>query len=692
MSPSELAADPRTAVLEGEASGPAYGATTVGQPLQALGQATGMVNGVGSVELGLPSETITGPDVASVARTQQTRTHAQHAPSLVAHSQLPLHSSQAAAASADGLVSPLPVVEQVQQHVAVGEVTFSPPEELPVHDGDRFLNGQGQPVWMVRLGEFLQRRVTQAGALMTPLMEARASRSSVAPNRTPLRPPRSWSGGQSASLFTPEAEHVMQQWASQAPLLHGPSQQQGSDSSSGSLTREQILQEVQRQVSIEMMSFSQQQAELEAENQRLRRELDCAVQARNAQVRDLHEGQERGNPAGPQGSATQIVTEGRDGNPPGPCLTPPKCVGVPRGRQLDPHEQGCDPPPVAGSLGVSQGDLGRPPAPDNGRRGDLYGVSGDLLLSASDPLRALGGQGQQPPPSAWLGGGSGGGQGSQASSAPNQEPPTSSQGASSRPADPLGLLVQGMTQLQNAVSESLRVKAKEPELVKPGVTELPKLPELSESSAIDVGDRLHGLQNHMGDLSNGSGLWWREVLSSLAAYYEAYMRASHVGKLSLRPEDYEVVELKDPKWSRVDKRASSMLLACVPESVREELLASRVSGTLAILARVIVLCRPGSVVERQQILSSLENPPQATTAAEAVMSLRRWARWMSRARDLGIQCPDPSVLLRGLDLMCAKPLQTSPEISFRINLLRYNLEIDVRPTERGVKDLHQALV
>ena len=151
------------------------------------------------------------------------------------------------------------------------------------------------------------------------------------------------------------------------------------------------------------------------------------------------------------------------------------------------------------------------------------------------------------------------------------------------------------------------------------------------------------------------------------------------------------LKLKDPKWSRVDKRAASMLLLSAPSSLREEL-ASRLSGTLAILARVVVLYRPGSVVERQQVLASLESPPQAVNAADAAASLRRWSRWMSRATDLGIQKPDPSVLLRGLDSMCKKPLQEQPEISFRISMLRYNLEVDVRPTEKGVKDLHQALV
>ena len=345
MSPSELSAELRTAALEGEVSGPAYGTTSSQQPLHAVSQSASLVNGVSSVEdsSGAVLDARTGSDVAGDARAQQTYTHAQHAPSFAEHSHQPLHSIQAAAASAVGLEAPLPVVEQVQQHVTVGEVSFSPPEDLPAPEGERLLNGQGQPVWMVRLGEFLQRRVTQAGALMTPIMEARASRSSATPNRPSLRPPRTWSGGQSASLFTPEAEHAMQQWASQAPLLHGPPQQHGSDSSSGSLTREQVLQEVQRQVSREMQVLNQQQAELEAENQRLRSELERAMQARTAQVRDLHEGYGRGNPGGSQGSATQILTEGREGNPSGPCLQPPKRVGVPHGRQLDPNERVSDP-------------------------------------------------------------------------------------------------------------------------------------------------------------------------------------------------------------------------------------------------------------------------------------------------------------------------------------------------------------
>ena len=206
------------------------------------------------------------------------------------------------------------------------------------------------------------------------------------------------------------------------------------------------------------------------------------------------------------------------------------------------------------------------------------------------------------------------------------------------------------------MKESLSLKAREPEIVKPGAIDLPKLPEVSSNSAIDIGDWLHGIQNKMGDLSNASS-----------------------------PEDYESAELKDQRWARVDKRAAAMLM----ESL---LLASRLNGTLAILARVVVLYRPGSVVERQQVLASLESPPPAANANEAVASLRKWGRWMSRATDMGLQRPDPSVLLRGLDGLTKRPLLDHQDISFRISMLRYTLEVDTRPTEKGVWDLHNALV
>ena len=129
---------------------------------------------------------------------------------------------------------------------------ISPPEELPVRsDG-----AQGsQAVWMVRLGEFFQRRVSQAAATVVPVLERPAR------GRTIATPPSSWmtpTMPKARPLFSPEAERAMQQWPQQAPLLHGTENQmtqaapRDAESSSGSLTQEQVLSEVRRQVQAAM--------------------------------------------------------------------------------------------------------------------------------------------------------------------------------------------------------------------------------------------------------------------------------------------------------------------------------------------------------------------------------------------------------------------------------------------------------
>ena len=258
--------------------------------------------------------------------------------------------------------------------------------------------------------------------------------------------------------------------------------------------------------------------------------------------------------------------------------------------------------------------------------------------------------------------------------------------------DAFGLLAQGIAQLQTAMSATMAHRAQELEVVKPGISELPRLPELSETSCIDVGDWIHSLECPMGDLSNGSAAWWREILACLDRFYEAYLASSNLAKLALKPESFATAYVKEDKWCRVDKRATSMILAALPEGVKTEVMASRLTGVLPVLGRVMVLYRPGSAAERQQILKALESPGTASTATEVVDQLRRWNRWLRRAGDVGLQCPDASVLLRGLDAITRKALQEHGEIQFRINMMRYTLEVDVKPTQATVKDLHNALL
>ena len=83
------------------------------------------------------------------------------------------------------------------------------------------------------------------------------------------------------------------------------------------------------------------------------------------------------------------------------------------------------------------------------------------------------------------------------------------------------------------------------------------------------------------------------------------------------------------------------------------------------------------------ILRHLENPTFAGTPLKAVQKLRQRGRYLQRAPDLGIVTPDASVLLRANDMMMAGRLEANSRILFRISLMRYNLQVDLRPTSCG---------
>ena len=319
-------------VLEGEVNGPAYGeagrpaAGSVSEPLVngripavqggedygATVQAAGHEDETGvSASLGMPRSESAHHVHENTTRAQdnmrqQQSTSTQHGAPMPntpvpvqppqgqqqLHEVPPVHERQPSATQERGGMQQLdpgpgpreaPVESGVQvnrmgQGMPTRMIT-SPPEELPSPvDGAR----PSQAVWMLRLGEFFQRRVTQAAAVVGPVLE-RPQRSSVAVT-TPA-PPTSWTTPrapvQEQPLFTPEDEQVMQQWTQRAPLLYGWGHQTGpqppqpeTSSSTGSLTKEQVLHEVHKQVQRAMQGHQMEIRALEEENKRLREQVE----------------------------------------------------------------------------------------------------------------------------------------------------------------------------------------------------------------------------------------------------------------------------------------------------------------------------------------------------------------------------------------------------------------------------------
>ena len=142
-------------------------------------------------------------------------------------------------------------------------------------------------------------------------------------------------------------------------------------------------------------------------------------------------------------------------------------------------------------------------------------------------------------------------------------------------------------------------------------------------------------------------------------------------------------ELEHPRWLRLERRASTMLLQAVPEAQREELVSAKRLTALKVVCHLLMTYQPGGLAEKEVILSNLENPPEAVTVPEALQSLRRWAR-RRRASELAVTEPDPYLLLKGLARIVKKPLEGNKELAFRVGLARNNLQVDSNPTARSV--------
>ncbi|CAE7767290.1 RE2 [Symbiodinium sp. CCMP2592] len=260
--------------------------------------------------------------------------------------------------------------------------------------------------------------------------------------------------------------------------------------------------------------------------------------------------------------------------------------------------------------------------------------------------------------------------------------------------DLLGVIAQGMKQLQEAQVRALDRKSEgtDPETVKPGVAALPELKAPDpETSPVEVQDWLQLLQAPMADLSDSSYDWWTKVQALAQKGYEQWANATPLERLAMKaPVDKK---LEEGKFARLNSRAASMLLASLDASVRADLVMRRsTQSSTQILYRVLTLYQPGGETEKRLVLDQLQSPTAQTDPFKAAKSLRDWERWFRRAGDVGVSTPDPSVLLRALSVIMQGVLEGNPEAAFRTSLVRTTLKLDTKPTHESVIAFHKHLL
>ena len=675
--------------LEGEGDGPDYG--TMGVSV-AEGQGTSLANGSNASGAVVTSERVVGevgvavgeqrPLVSAVAADESSVVITTGAVPPPRDEPPPLGPSQLASVEQtmssgvpyDPLARPSPTVrsqvvepsstmEQVTQQVMMGEVNFSPPEDLPgAHDARA---SQQNGLWLFRLGEFVQRRVSQAGAMVSPLLENR-SRPEPPQQHPNLTPPGSWTAASPRPrLFTAAAEQQMAQWVRKAPLLYGASHQQPQSASSReSLTQEQIVTEVQRQVRQQLLQHEERQQTLLAENQQLRDMVGRLLS--QAPTLDSQGGGGTEVALGPQETVVnREVTQG--GTLEAPVHRQGRLLGDPPG--LQPNAGDC-------LRDVSEGarrsqDL---PRHDHGvYRGNPSDHQGVPDVAGGDPPGLGAGV-----PQGSGGGGSATGASSGAMPKANTIPGVtkgSTTAPLSAPGDPMSLLVQGMAQLQQAYLGR-------PEGDLKGTVDLPSMPEVGPDAAVEFSDWIYEAEQAIGSLSDRAALWFSACLEVAHATYDTYVTSTPLQRLSLTPEI--PLELKDQKWSRLERKVMTLLLNAMKKTAKDEVITYRISSVPALLYRMYVLYQPGGAAERTTILKHLEGQAASEDVQLCVAALRRWRRYWQRAEDIGISVPDASVLLRSVEQISKRALEAHPELKFRVALTKNELALHSRPETDSV--------
>ena len=219
------------------------------------------------------------------------------------------------------------------------------------------------------------------------------------------------------------------------------------------------------------------------------------------------------------------------------------------------------------------------------------------------------------------------------------------------------LMMDSMREMQKRMTESKEESGmiRGVEVIRSGSPDLPALsPWEPQHGPLILGDWMLLAEPIISDLSMSASEWWKTVVRLAEEWYKVHMTLNPIERIQ-HPATVPV-EVSQDKWQRVERRVSSMMLQAVPPPVRDELVSARRMSTFGILTHLMVTYSPGGVTEKQNILRSLEDPPEIQKISEGPTALRRWLRWRARAREIGAVAPDPALQLKGLLRMTKRVL------------------------------------
>ena len=153
------------------------------------------------------------------------------------------------------------------------------------------------------------------------------------------------------------------------------------------------------------------------------------------------------------------------------------------------------------------------------------------------------------------------------------------------------------------------------------IAELPKLAAVDiSSSAVMCGNWLAQLRQIFAGLSPSAVVWWQSVEQAASKHYQRWLIADPLDRLSLDPSAV-IAAFNEVKYQRVKSRAVSLILAAIPQNLRDEAVSNRWLSTAALLFRIQCVYQPGGSSERSMLLSQLTVPESVTTTKSALLCL-----------------------------------------------------------------------
>ncbi|CAE7879420.1 unnamed protein product, partial [Symbiodinium microadriaticum] len=424
-------------------------------------------------------------------------------------------------------------------------------------------------------------------------------------------------------------------------------------SSTGSIQPEVVQEEVRRAVQQAMQQRDGKMSDLRQENAELKQLLMAMIDA-NAGPRGVQEDLSRAAGGASGNGATPTVEPGQAARPhlPG------------RGEPELPAEHGA--PGLRAPPGL--------PVPDRrgarGQQGECERQVTAGLTRSTTPVTIAEGGGLEDAagkPSD----GAGADPGGQARGDGLHEPAI----GDTSPSTPLGLLAQGIQQLQQL---QLRKDGQDPELLK-GSIELPKLSEpYQDASAVAFLEWVYEAGQAVGSITDRASTWWDANLDLAMTAYHKFQAETPLKRLTIQAGEDPKVD--NEKWARLEKRVMTLLLAAMSSSIKAEITMLRIHRVKDCLFKLYTIFAPGGASERASLIKQLEHIPAHTSVVETIAALRRWKKLMGRAAEMGVSLPDGSVLLMALEGATRQITEGNKDISFKLNMAKNELGLPHKPT------------